>query len=418
MTKSAVDPLRWQRLVSVLGLGFASGLPFLLVQDNLKAWLTQADVDLTRIGLFGLVALPYSLKFLWSPLLDRFVPPLGLGRRRSWLAIAQVLLAAAIALMGTQNPQLSLQLIAINALAIAFLSASQDIAFDAWRTDVLPDRDLGLGAALGVMGYRIGLVLAGAGGLLLADRLGWGGTYALMGGLMLLSVLVTLTAPDPAQPEKAPESLREAVVEPFLEFFQRSGVRQALLLLAFVVLYKLGDAYVASLATPFLLQLGFTAAQVGVAKGFFGVIATIVGGLCGGWLLQGWGVNRSLWIFGGIQALSNLAYLGLAVVGPQPNAMLLAVNLENFCGGLGTAAFVAFLMSLCNARFTATQYALLSSLMAFSRDLLAAPAGWVAQQLGWVGFFGLTIAIALPGLALLPWFAPWQTQMPRGSVRY
>lgn len=400
-------------MMALLLLGFASGLPLFLTSRTLQAWMTVEGVDLGAIGLFSLVALPYSLKFLWSPLLDRFVPPF-LGRRRGWLVITQIALTGAIALMSFQQPQLSLQLLAFNALLIAFLSASQDIAFDAYRTDVLTPPEMGAGAALAVLGYRIALLATGAAALVLADSLSWQLVYLCLAGLMLLTVAFSLFAPEPQLKDRPPANLREAVILPFQEFFQRSGVRQGLLILVFVVLYRLGDALVGNMATPFLLQTGFTQTDIGAIQGGMGLLATIVGTLLGGALLSKLGINRSLWVFGGLQALSNIAYLILAQVGQNYPVMVLAINVENFCGGLGTAGFVAFLMSLCNQRFSATQYALLSSLMAVSRDILVAPAGKIAEATGWSLFFLLTLIAALPGLLLLPWFAPWNVSPTPG----
>jgi len=403
-------------MMALLLLGFASGLPLFLTSRTLQAWMTVEGVDLGAIGLFSLVALPYSLKFLWSPLLDRFVPP-GLGRRRGWLVITQIFLVVAIATMSLQSPQQALGLLAINALFIAFFSASQDIAFDAYRTDVLEEREMGAGASLAVLGYRIALLVTGALALILADRLPWNIVYLLMAGLMALSIIVSVWAPEPVDQEQPPASLQEAVIMPFAEFFRRSGVGQALLVLLFIVLYRYGDALVQNMATPFLLQTGFSQTDIGAIQGGMGLLATIIGTLVGGALLSQLGINRSLWVFGGLQALSNIVYLILANLGQNYPFMVLAINVENFCGGLGTAGFVAFLMSLCNARFTATQYALLSSLMAVSRDILVAPAGKLAEQTGWSTFFLITLLAALPGLALLPFFAPWGGDTPEPSAK-
>jgi PAT family beta-lactamase induction signal transducer AmpG len=405
-------------MAALLFLGFASGLPLFLTSRTLQAWMTVEGVDLGSIGLFSLVALPYSLKFLWSPLLDRFVPPF-LGRRRGWLAIAQVALTVAIAAMTLQNPPQALQLLAINALLIAFLSATQDIAVDAYRTDILEEREMGAGAAVAVLGYRIALLVTGSLALILADRLPWQIVYLLMAGLMALSLPFSIWAPEPVLRDRPPASLLEAVVLPFQEFFTRSGIFKGFLILVFIILYKLGDALVNNMATPFLLQIGFTQTDIGAIQGGMGLIATIVGVLTGGAILSRLGINRSLWVFGGLQAFSNLVYFILAQIGRNYPFMVLAINVENFCAGLGTAAFVAFLMSLCNQRFSATQFALLSSLMAVSRDILAAPSGQIAKSIGWAPFFLLTLVAALPGLLLLPWFAPWHSHplpLPRPGL--
>lgn len=391
---------------ALLLLGFASGLPLFLTSRTLQAWMTTEGVDLGAIGLFSLVALPYSLKFLWSPLLDRYVPPL-LGRRRGWLMLTQLALVLVIAAMSLQNPSQSLQLLAFNALLIAFFSASQDIAFDAYRVDVLEEREMGAGAALTVLGYRVALIITGSLALILADQIAWTSVYLCMAALMALSIGFTLWAPEPVKREQPPATLAEAVKLPLLDFFQRSGLLRGLLILGFIVLYKLGDGLVNNMATPFLLQSGFSQTDLGVIQGGMGLLATIVGALAGGAILSQIGINRSLWVFGGLQALSNLAYYVLAQVGQNYSLMVVAINIENFCAGLVTAAFVAFLMSCCNSRFSATQFALLSSLMAVSRDLLVTPAGKIAEVTGWSTFFLLTLIASVPGLLLLPICAPW-----------
>ena len=398
-------------MVALLLLGFASGLPLFLTSRTLQAWMTIDGIDVGTVGFISLVGLPYSLKFLWSPLLDRFVPPF-LGRRRGWLVVIQIALALAIAAMALQRPAQALQFLAINALLIAFLSASQDIAFDAYRTDVLHPRELGAGAAVAVLGYRVALLVTGSLALILADRLSWPVIYLGMAALMGLCVVFSIFAPEPDVAVRPPASFADAVKLPFIEFFQRQGVRQGFWILIFIVLYKLGDALVNNMVTPFLLQTGFTQGDIGRIQGGMGLLATIVGVLAGGSLLSQLGVNRSLWVFGGLQAISNLAYLVLAQLGQNYPFMVVAINIENFCAGLGTAAFVAFLMSLCNQRFSATQYALLSSLMAVSRDILVAPAGKIAAAIGWPLFFLLTLVAALPGLLLLPIFAPWNSPPP------
>ncbi|CCH67669.1 AmpG permease [Richelia intracellularis HH01] len=372
----------------ILLVGFSSGMPLFLTSKTLQAWMTVENVDLSTIGLFSLVGLPYSLKFLWSPLLDRFSLPL-LGRRRGWLITLQIGLLLAIACMGLQQPKQALQLLVINALVISFLSASQDVVVDAYRADVLKPLEMGIGTAVYVTGYRIALLLAGALALILADIVSWSVVYFSMAGCMVLGVLGTLFAQEPEE-LNPPTSIKEAVILPFGEFFQRQGLFQGFLILLFIVLYKLGDAFVNNMSTSFLLQTGFTQTDIGTIQGGMGLIATIIGTLAGGALLSQIGINRSLWIFGILQALSNLSYLVLASVGKNYQFLLAAINIENFCAGLGTAAFVAFLMSLCEQRFSATQYALLSSFMAVSRDILVAPAGALAKSTGW-SFFLLSV---------------------------
>ncbi|OKH24375.1 AmpG family muropeptide MFS transporter [Chroogloeocystis siderophila] len=393
-------------MVALLLLGVSSGLPLLLTSKTLQAWMTVEGVDLKSIGLFSLVALPYSLKFLWAPILDRFALPF-LGRRRGWLIALQIGLILAIAFMGFQQPAQALQLLAINALFVAFFSATQDIAGDAYRADILAEKEMGAGAAVFVLGYRVALLITGSLALILADRISWTSVYLLIASVMIVGVIGTLIAPEPEGHIQLPASLSEAVLLPFGEFFQRLGALTGFFILCFIVLYKLGDALVNNMSTPFLLQIGFTQTDIGAIQGGMGLIATIVGALVGGAILSKIGINRSLWLFGGLQAISNLAYFMQAQLGRNYPFMVLTINIENFCAGLGTAAFVAFLMSLCNQRFSATQYALLSSLMAVSRDILVAPAGALAEATGWSLFFIISIVAAIPGLLLLPVFAPW-----------
>jgi PAT family beta-lactamase induction signal transducer AmpG len=417
-TQSVLQVFQSRKMAALLFLGFASGLPLFLTSKTLQAWMTVERVDLGAIGLFSLVSLPYSLKFIWSPLLDRFVPPF-LGRRRGWLVLTQGGLLLAIAAMALQRPSQALQLLAINALLIAFFSASQDIAFDAYRTDVLEQREMGAGAAVAVLGYRIALIVTGSLALILADRIPWSTVYLLMSALMVIGLCASLWAPEPRQQERPPTSLADAVSLPFIEFFQRSGLLRGVLILLFIVLYKLGDALANNMSTPFLLQTGFSQTDIGAIQGGMGLLATIVGTLAGGAILSKIGIHRSLWVFGALQAVSNLAYFFLAQIGKNYSFLVLTINIENFCAGLGTAAFVAFLMNLCNQRFSATQYALLSSLMAVSRDILVAPAGSLAKATGWPLFFLISIVAAVPGLLLLPVFAPWNPRsapMPRPGV--
>lgn len=394
----------------ILLLGFSSGLPLFLTSTTLQAWMTKEGVSLTSIGLFSLVALPYSLKFLWSPLLDRYVPPF-MGRRRGWLVITQIALMIAISCMFFQQPKQALQLLAVNAIVIAFFSASQDIAFDAYRTDVLEEAEMGAGAAITVLGYRLALVLTGSLALILADRLPWSVVYLFMAALMLVGLVSTFFAPEPTKPVHTPESLVDAIVLPFTDFFQSHGVSLGVVSLLFITLYKFGDAMLNNMSTPFLLQTGFSQTDLGVIRGGMGLIATLVGTLVGGSVMSKLGIYKSLWIFGGLQCLSNLGYLAIAFFGKNYDLLVLSINIENFCGGMGTAAYVAYLMSLCNPSFTATQYALLSSLMAVSRDILIAPAGKIAELTGWTNFMIISIVAAIPGLLLLPLVAPWSTKL-------
>ena len=398
-------------------LGFSSGLPFYLTSKTLQAWMTTAKVDLATIGFFSLVTLPYSLKFVWAPVMDRYVPPF-LGRRRGWVLITQLALLIAIGAMSLHDPQQGLRMLAVNAIAIAFFSASQDISLDAYRTDVLQDREMGAGAAVFVLGYRIAMITTGALAFFLADRMPWQTVYLILASLILIGVATTFFAPEPVLNDAPPKSLAEAVVLPFADFFQRAGVVRALLVLLFIVVYKYSDSLAGSMTTPFLLQAGFSQSEVGAVFLGAGVIATILGVLAGGAVIGKVGINRSLWIFVVFQGLSNLTYYVLSLAEKNHTLMVTAVVVENFGLGLVTAAMTAFLMAMCNKRFTATQFALLSSLMAASRDILVAPAGKIAEGLGWPSFFLITVAMAIPPLLLLPLIAPWSRDVPIGAASH
>jgi MFS transporter, PAT family, beta-lactamase induction signal transducer AmpG len=399
------------KMAALLFLGFASGLPLLLTGRVLQAWMTEAKVDLATIGVFSLAALPYSLKFLWAPLLDRYVPPF-LGRRRGWLLITQTLLMLAIGALAFRDPLRSLQLLAINAIVITFLSATQDIAADAYRTDVLEHNEMGAGAATFVLGYRLALLVAGALALFLAGHVPWTTVYLAMAAFMIVGIITTVLAPEPLLRDAPPRTLAEAVKLPFQEFFQRTGLWKGILVLAFIVLYKYPESLAQNMLTPFLLEIGFTTADLATAQGVVGLVATIVGSIAGGAIVGRIGINKSLWIFGAAQALSNLLYYMLALSGKNTTLLYVSVAGEYFAFGLVAAGLVAFLMSICSMRFSATQYALLSSLMAASRDILVAPGGRIAEATGWPMFFLITVIVGIPAIAPLPFFAPWSGDKP------
>lgn len=391
-----------RRVGPLLLLGFASGLPLALTGGTLQAWATVENISLQEIGFLTLVGTAYTLKFLWAPLVDRYVPPL-FGRRRGWMALTQGLLAISLFLMGYLSPSNNLAWLAAIAVCVAFFSATQDIAFDAYRTDVLRASERGAGAAFSVLGYRLAMLVSGGLALVLADQwLGWGNMYHLMGGLMLLLVFATWFAPEPEHPGHVPSTLREAVVKPFKEFFLRP---EAITVLLLIVLYKLGDAFAGALSTTFLIRgAGFSPTEVGSVNKIMGLIATIIGALIGGSLLERLGLYRSLMVFGILQGVSNLGFWLIAIVPQQISLMALAVGLENLCGGMGTAAFVALLMALCHKDFSATQFALLSAISAVGRTYLAGPlTPVVVDELGWANFFLITVLIAVPGLLLLFW---------------
>ncbi|WP_323639262.1 muropeptide MFS transporter AmpG [Pectobacterium polonicum] len=383
----------------MLLLGFASGLPLALTSGTLQAWMTVENVDLKTIGFFSLVGQAYVFKFLWSPLMDRYTPPF-LGRRRGWLIFSQLLLIVTIIGMGFMNPARDLWWLAALAVLVAFCSASQDIVFDAYKTDLLPPEERGTGAATSVLGYRIAMLVSGGLALWMADRyLGWQSTYWLMAGLMLIGVFATLLAPEPLNSQPAPRTMEQAIVAPLRDFFERNN---AWLILLLIVLYKLGDAFAISLTTTFLIRgVGFNAGDVGLVNKTLGLFATIVGAIYGGLLMQRLSLFRALMLFGILQAVSNAGYWLLAITDKSLFTMASAVFLENLCGGMGTAAFVALLMTLCNKSFSATQFALLSALAAVGRVYVGPIAGWFVESYGWAWFYLFSIFAALPGLAIL-----------------
>ncbi len=402
-----------RRVLSLLGLGFSSGLPLALTGATLQAWLSSEKVDLQIIGIFSLVGLPYTLKVLWAPLLDRFSLP-WMGRRRGWILFWQLALTVNIFAMGLTHPAAMPWLVGFMALTLAFFSASQDIVIDAYRADVLKEEELGAGAATTVVGYRMALLVSGAVALILSDHLTWKTVYALMAGLMLAGTLFTFMAPEPTEKPTLPRSLKEAIWGPLQSYFRRSG---AVEMLCFIMVFKLADAIAGAMTTPFLLDIGFTRTDVGTVNKAFGLISTIFGTLVGGGIIAQIGINRSLWIFAFLQAFSNLAFAALAFIGPNYPAMVTAIGIENLCGGMGTAAFIAFMMNLCDRRFTATQYALLTSFMAVSRVLAGVPTGFMVASLGWPMFYAVSVLGALPGIFLLPRFAPWRGKSLHAEVK-
>lgn len=399
MPTSLIKTVFSGRMLITLLMGFSSGLPLLLTMSVLQAWMTLEGVDLKTIGLFALVGVPYTLKFLWAPLLDRYTPSL-LGRRRGWLLLAQLGLMLSIVLLAFTSPADSPLSVAFAALLLTFFSASQDIVIDAYRREALSDEELGFGSSLYVNGYRIGMLLASGGGLILADFISFTQVYLLMAAFMLIGVATTLFAPEPEIPEGQPKRLREAVIDPFIEYFSR---KDALLILFFILLYKVGDTMASHMSIPFYLDIGFSTSEIGSVVKLFGFWATILGGLLGGLLILRIGIYRALWVFGILQGLSTAGFALLAMMGYSLAGLTGVIAFENLTAGMGTAAFVAFMASLTNRRFTATQYALLSSFMGIPRVLVAAPTGYMVEAMGWVSYFSFCALIALPGLILLWW---------------
>ena len=365
---------------------------------TLQAWLTVENVDIKTIGMFSLVGLPYTLKFIWSPLMDRFVVPI-FGRRRGWIALSQLALIGLILGMSVTSPQNGLWFLALLAFCLTFVSASQDVAIDAYRAEVLREPERGMGAAVSVTGYRVAMLVSGALALIFSGYLGWRATYMLMALIMSIGVIAVWLGPEPEDPGTPPSSMKDAVEGPFKEFFSRTGVWS---LLALIILYKLGDAFAGSLTTTFLIRgMSFSVGEVGTINKGMGLASTIIGALFGGVLMARLRLFKSLLIFGILQAVSNLSFMVLALVGKSYPLMIFTIAFENLAGGMGTAAFVAFLMVLCNHSYTATQFALLSALASLGRVFVGPLSGVLVDGMGWTVFFFTTFLFALPGLVLL-----------------
>jgi MFS transporter, PAT family, beta-lactamase induction signal transducer AmpG len=409
-----------RRMLICVFTGFASGLPLYLLFNLVPAWLRSEQVDLKTIGLFALIQFPYTWKFLWSPLLDRYVVP-AFGRRRGWMLITQTGLLVVIAAMGAFSPQSDLHIIAWIATLLAFLSATQDIVLDAYRRELLLDNELGLGNAVHVNAYRIAGLVPGSLALILADYLPWSTVFIVTALFMLPGIAMTLLVSEPHR-AAPPRTLREAVVEPFHEFITRKGWSSALLILAFLFFYKLGDSMCTALATPFYLDMGFSKTEIGLVAKNAGLWPAVIGGLLGGLWMVKIGINRALWLFGVVQVVSIFGFVWLASVGhhaeitPVELAQLaIVISLEALGVGLGSVAFVAFIARSTHPAYTATQFALFTSLMAVPRTFANAATGWLVEMMGWTGFFLLCALLAIPGMLLLLKVAPWNEDVPSGQ---
>jgi PAT family beta-lactamase induction signal transducer AmpG len=394
-----------RRMLVALIMGFACGLPLLLTKGVLQAWMTKENIDLSIIGLTSLLAIPYSIKFIWAPFFDRFTLSF-LGRRRGWLLVAQIALMASIAFMGFSNPLISPLMLVIASLMVTFFSASQDIIVDAYRREDLADEELGLGSALYVLGYRVGMLLSSGGGLIMADHMSFNAVYFIIAACMLPAVFTTLLTPEPYVTAK-PDTIKEAIIDPLVEYFRR---RESLWILLFILMYKIGDIMASNITTPFYIDTGFTLTEIGTITKLLGFWAIIAGASIGGIIMLRLGINRSLWVFGFFQAISTAGFAVLAHIGYSIPVLAAVIGFENLSGGMGTAAFMAFMASITNKKFTATQYALLTSFMAFGRDVLSAPTGFLVKYMGWENFFIACALIAIPGMLLLLKFAPWNTR--------
>jgi PAT family beta-lactamase induction signal transducer AmpG len=422
MVPAWLSALLTRRMLICVFTGFASGMPLYLLLNLLPAWLRTEGVSLKAIGLFALIQFPYTWKFLWSPLLDRYaLPILALGRRRSWILATQGLLLVIIALLGRFSPATELTAIVWLAALLAFVSATADIALDAYRRELLAENELGLGNSVHVNAYRIAGLVPGSLSLILADRLPWDMVFFVTALFMLPGMAMALLVKEPAIAGKAPRTLRDAVVEPFHEFIHRAGLKEALLILAFIFFYKLGDSMCTALATPFYLDMGYAKSDIGLVAKHAGLWPAVIGGLLGGLWMVSLGINRALWLFGVVQVVSIFGFAWLASLGAQAvidgaalARLAVVIGFEALGVGLGTAAFVAFIARATHPAYTATQFALFTSLAAVPRTFVNAATGWLVETMGWMPFFLLCVLLALPGMALLFKVAPWRESDERG----
>jgi PAT family beta-lactamase induction signal transducer AmpG len=388
--------------------GFSSGLPLYILVSLLPAWLRSEGVDLKAIGLFALIQLPFTWKFIWAPLFDRYTLPLG--RRRGWLLLTQLGLILTLPMFGRFHPQLDIWTIAYFCSLVAFFSASQDIVLDAYRRELLLDEELGLGNAVHVNAYKLAGLIPGSLSLILADHLDWSYVFVITAMFMLPGMMMTLLVREPALLLDRPKTLREAVVAPFVEFMQRRGVQSALLVLLFIFLYKLGDSMATALATPFYLDMGFSKTEIGLIAKNAGLWPSVIGGMLGGlWMLK-IGINRALWVFGVLQMVAILGFAWLVDAGHSLFSLGAVIGIEAFGVGLGTAAFVAYIARETNPMYTATQFALFTSLAAVPRTVANAATGYMVESLGWQQFFVMCFLIAIPGMLLLVKVAPWREE--------
>jgi PAT family beta-lactamase induction signal transducer AmpG len=402
-----------RRMLICIFTGFTSGMPLYLLFQMVPGWLRTEGVGLAEIGFFALVQFPYVWKFLWAPLVDRYTLPF-LGHRRGWMLLTQVLLLVSIAAMGFLDPQLSIWTVAYLAAAVAFFSATQDIVLDAYRRELLPDVELGLGNAIHVQAYRFSGLVPGALGLILADYFDWSIVFIIIGAFMLVGILMTLFIDEAIADPKPPKTLRDAVIEPFREFIGRSGLAPAMLVLAFLFLYKLGDNMATALQTPFFIDVGFSLTQIGAISKTAGLIAANVGTIIGGLVMVKLPINRALWLFGMVQIVSILGFAWLSVAGPNPWLLGGVVMFEYLGVGLGAAALIAFMARSTNPAFAATQLALFTALAAVPRVFANAVTGVIVEHVGWTNFFVLCTLLAIPGMLLLFKVAPWNERISNG----
>ena len=395
-----------RRMLICVFTGFTSGLPLYVLIQLIPGWLRVEGVGLAEIGFFALIGFPYTWKFLWSPVMDRFTLPF-LGHRRGWMLVTQLALLVSIASMGFIKPDLSIWTVAYLAAAIAFFSASQDIVLDAYRRELLPDVELGLGNSIHVQAYRLSGLVPGSLALILADHLAWHTVFIVVALFMGVGLIMTLVIDEAITEPTPPRTMRAAIVEPIREFTQRKGIGAAVLILAFLFLYKLGDNMATALQTPFYIDVGFSLTQIGSIAKFASLFSAIVGGLAGGVMMIKLGINRALWLFGVVQVVSILGFAVLSEVGANPWMLGVAVSLEYLGVGLGTAAFIAYIAKNTNPVYAATQFALFTALTSVPRTLANAVTGVIVEQTGWTNFFFICTALAIPGMLLLFKVAPW-----------
>lgn len=398
-----------RRILICVFTGFTSGLPLYILIQLVPGWLRMEGVGLAEIGFFSLIGIPYTWKFLWSPIMDRYTLPF-LGRRRGWMLVTQLSLAVSIAAMGYLKPELSIWTIAYLAAAIAFFSASQDIVLDAYRRELLPDVELGIGNAIHVQAYRLAGLVPGSLAFILSDFLPWHSVFIVVAAFMSVGIILTLVIAEPSRDPRAPRTIKEAVIEPFREFINRAGIGAALLTLAFLFFYKLGDNMATALQTPFFVDLGFSGTQIGTVAKFASLVAVIVGGLVGGIVMVKLPINRALWLFGFVQIVSILGFALLAEVGANLWVLGFVMAFEYLGVGLGVAALTAFIAKSTNPAFAATQFALFTALIAVPRTLANAITGVLVEHMGWTNFFLLCTALAIPGMLLLFKVAPWNEE--------
>lgn len=394
-----------RRMLICIFTGFTSGLPLYILISLIPAWLRKEGFDLSTIGLFAIIQFPYTWKFVWAPFMDRYVPPF-LGRRRGWLLITQVVLLIIITLFGMFNPHQSIWVIATLSAAVAFFSASQDIVIDAYRRELLPDTELGLGNSIHVNAYRISGLIPGSLSLILADHLPWNTVFQITGLFMLVGICMTLAIKEASQ-TVPPLALKAAIVEPFQEFIGRKGIASALLILAFMFLYKIGDNMATALATPFYIDMGFTMTEIGLIAKNAALWPAIIGGMLGGLLMVKIGINRALWLFGIVQLVTIIGFVILSQVGNDKIVLAIVISLEYLGVGLGASAFTAFIARSTHPKYTATQFALFTAFMAVPRTFANASVGFIVDAIGWTNFFIFCAITAIPGMLLLFKVAPW-----------